>query len=257
VAPPPIASAADLTDANVQAKYANAYWKRHSVPNMRQYGYKRIAVVEFAVEFVTSKREESDTKHISYSQYLYDNLPTELHNIFCQELRSHDLTVVSPQTLRGSRSYARFEVAPDGYEPSMDGAHYSSSDTGRVKKIKIYSADGLKIIKGAGTDDIEDAEADLLKELSADVALRVRIRVGFFNGHASIERGSVVWVLSKDVAGNLTADRSLVSDIEVVESTKGSTIDIFVPRYEQAMREMFPAFIAMAFMSGESSQEVK
>ena len=71
--------------------------------------------------------------------------------------------------------------------------------------------------------------------------------------HASIERGSVVWVLAKDVAGNISTARSLVSDVNVVESEKSGLVDLFVPRYEKAVCEMFPALIAMAFKSGESA----
>ncbi len=115
----------------------------------------------------------------------------------------------------------------------------SGSDTGRVKQLTVYSADGLAVIRGAGDVDIETVEAEMLEELSADVILRVRIRVGTYGGHPSLERGSTVWVRSPNVAGNLTSDRSLISNIRVVEEERdefgGVALDIRVVRYEQGV----------------------
>lgn len=251
--PPKIASAAQLANPELQAKYASVYWRRNSVPDMRQDGYKRVAVTEFAIEFVTAKIEGDKRKNIAYSQFLFDSLPRELYAIFVQEVQRHRVEVLPTATVTKSRAYMRFDTVANGYRPAMDGVYYASSDTGRTQQIEIYSAPGLKILKGAGNADIEAVESDLLKEIGADVALRVRLRLGSFAGHATLERGSTVWVLSRDVAGNLSQEKTLASDIRIIEEEKGELVDVWVPKYRAAVLEMFPPLISMAFLSREAA----
>lgn len=251
--PPKIVSAAQLANPELQAKYAAVYWQRNSVPDMRKYGYKRVAVTEFAVEFVTSKIEGDARKNVAYSQYLFDSLPSELYAMFVREVERHGVEVLPAAAVAKSRAYMRFDTIPNGYRPAMEGVYYASSDTGRVKQIEIYSAPGLNILKGAGGKDVEAVEADLLKEVGADVALRVRLRLGCFAGHATLERGSTVWVLSRDVAGNLSQEKTLASDIRIIEEEKGASVDVWVPKYRAAVGEMFPPLISMAFLSRESA----
>jgi hypothetical protein len=254
IAPPPrIASAAQLANPELRAKYASAYWHRNNVPDMRQYGYQRVAITEFAVEFITSKIEGNARKDVAYSQYLFDMLPEKLYAMFVQELAQQKVEVLPVAAVTRSRAYMRFDTIGNGYRPAMEGVNYASSDTGRVKQIEIHSAPGLKVLKGAGGADMESVEADLLKEVRVDVALRVRLRLGCFAGHATIERGSTVWVLSRDVAGNLSQEMTLASDIRIIEAEKGATLDVWVPKYRAAIEEMFPPLIAMAFLSRESA----
>jgi hypothetical protein len=252
--PPRITSAAQLASPELRAKYASVYWRRNSVPDMRRYNYKRVAVTEFAVEFITSKIEGNARKDIAYSQYLFDLLPQELYALFVREVEQQKVEVLPIAAVTKSRAYMRFDtVASKGYRPPMEGVYLAPSDTGRVKQIDIYSAPGLNVLKGAGGADMESVEADLLKEVGADVALRVRLRLGCFAGHATIERGSTVWVLSRDVAGNLSQEMTLASDIRIVEAEKGTLVDVWVPKYRAAIEEMFPPLIAMAFLSRESA----
>ena len=253
VDPPPIVGTADLNSPQAQADAAHLYWKRYNVPDMRPYNYKRIAISEFAVEFVTRKRQGDGEKKFLYPQFLYNSLPTELYDQFCDKMKKQGLEIVDKRLVRHSRAYARFEMLNNGHKPSGNSLRDNTSDTGRVKEITIYSADGLKILGGAGGVDMEVVEAEMLDEINADVILRIRIRVGVFDGHATLDRGSRIWVLSKDVAGNLAADRSLISDAWVLNEEKGSPIRIFLPRYQNAVREMFPPFIEMALLSADSA----
>lgn len=258
-AAPPVVGAKDLADPEARAKYANAYWKRHDVPLLRPYNYKSVAIAEFAVEFVTQKMEESKKLDVVYPQYLVNSLPDELYAAFVKELKDRGLTVTDTNDVFRSRPYMRFKVSRVLESVKMSNDAGAASDTGRIKQLAIYSISGLGVIEGAGGADIESVEAELLEELNVDVILRIRIRVGVLDGHASMDRGSIIWVLSRHVAGNLIADRSLVSDIQVIDTEKNPmmqsrSVNVSVSRYSAAMRELFDALIGMAFLSAESGQ---
>ena len=73
-----------------------------------------------------------------------------------------------------------------------------------------------------------------------------------FQGRAILERGTTIWVLREDVVGNLTADRTLLSDERVAfeKSDGGTTVySVETKKYVAAMRKMIPPSIEMAFAS--------
>ncbi|MHC5109801.1 MAG: hypothetical protein ACYTHJ_07985 [Planctomycetota bacterium] len=247
-----------LRDENAQAKYASVFWKRHGVPDMRPYNYKRIAIAEFTVEFVSRKIEGNKSTSIEYSTYLMNDLPNSLYKMFRENLESRGLEVLPPSQVIRSRAFARLDTEMNGFKPELNNTSAFTSDTGRVKELTLYAAEEFRVVRGSGDADIESVEAEMLKELEADVVLRVRIRVGAYGGHPSLERGSTVWVLSPNVAGNLSFERSLISNIRVVEEKRtvigrGSVLNIMVPDYLRGINEMFPAFLNMAHMSADSA----
>lgn len=235
-----------------------------------------MAIAEFSLEFVRSKRElTADLSQLISQQpelakkasgtvqsvdVVYPNehdFPAPLYKMFCEELESRGLEVLPAAALRAASAYRRFQTSPPGTVLTLENAYDGSSDTGRIASIALRSVPELALLRGGGDEDAESIEADLLKELNVDVLLRVRVRVGTFSGHATLERGSVVRVCTSDLNGSLLANRSLVSDTWVIADMRerggGWEVRVNLPRYEEALRRMFPPFIAMAFESVESA----
>ena len=129
---------AQLNDATAQARYANMFWKRYDVPDMRPYNYRRVAIAEFTVEFVTLKVEANKSMSIVYSSYLMNSLPNSLHKMLREDLESHGLYVIPTEKVILSRAYARLETDSNGMKPTLSGAYHSGSDTGRVKELTLY-----------------------------------------------------------------------------------------------------------------------
>lgn len=242
-------SVVELTSPDVQQRAANTYWKRHDVPIMRDYGYKRVAIVDCSVEFVTRKVEAPlKAVEIKYEHALYQAVADELYATFVAALESRGLEVIPGETVQSAVAFRGF-VTQLSIEQSWFGI---ASDTGRIKRTLIRSPGALRIVEKGRDVEVESVEAALIKEIGADVALRLRARVGVYEGRASLERGTTIWVLSEDVVGNLTADRSLLSDERVAfEKTEGGTTvySVETEKYVAAMRKMIPPFIEMAFAS--------
>lgn len=269
-------SAADLQTPDARARAAQLYWQRNNVPPLRPKGYRRIALVDFSVEYVTAKIEMPGRtqptfsppaiapghigleysglfrKQLSFDQSFCRQLADELHQMFVSHLTARGFEVCAPAEIRQAPAYQRLKTSPCDDGSILQELNLVGSDTGRTKKTITYPATGLQIVVGAVSEDIEDVELDLLDQLHADVSLRARIRVGVYQNHASVERGSIVWVLTRDLVGNITANRSLVSDSIVVTRAgflplQGELYTVDSHQYLEAMRLLFPAYISMAF----------
>ena len=65
----------ELTNHDLQAKYAHEFWKRYHLPDMTPYNYKKVVISEFSVEFVTRKIEDNKTHTMEYSSYVMSRVP--------------------------------------------------------------------------------------------------------------------------------------------------------------------------------------
>ena len=273
--PPMTYSASQLQSPSARARAAYLYWQRNNVPSLREKDYRRIALVDFSVEYVTAKMEMPGQnqptfsppaiapghigleysglfrKKLNFDESLCRQLADELHQMFISHLTRRGFEVVDSAEIRQAPAYQRLETSPRDNGSILQELNLIGSDTGRTKKMIIYPATGLQIVTGADGEDIEDVELDLLDQLHADVSLRVHIRVGVYQDHASIERGSIIWILTRDVVGNSTANRSLLSDNIVVTPRgfaplQGEVYDVDSHKYLQAIRLLFPVYISMA-----------
>lgn len=256
----------DLRYPVVHKKLASSYWKRHDVPDLRRHGYRRVAIVDFSVEFITAKArgtlhtggEESQAEAadhwFEYGDELRAQVVHDCYAMLIVELVSRGLDIVPAGTITASEAYRRFDTTDTAAAGYLEETGVLVSDTGRITGRRIQPANGLRLITGAQDAEIEDVELDLLDELDADVSIRVRVRAGVHGGRATLERGSIVWVLSRDLAGDLTATRSLLSDEPVIDETpltlpQGDAYRVDPDAYREAMRCLFPPFAAMAFES--------
>jgi len=228
---------------------ADQYWKRHGVPDMQSYGYKRVAIVSFSVEYVLRRVEAPlTTVETRYPEKLLSGLADQCYADFVRALGARGLEVVSPEQIEQTGAYRSLVPLLNLERPAQGLA----SDLGRIKRVRVRAPRGQHFVERARDVEIESVEARILDELAADVAVRVRIRVGASKGRLSIERGSTIWVLSSDVVGNLTADRSLLSDETVYFAKEGGSVySANTQAVLDAARRMFPAFLEMAFLSGK------
>jgi len=269
-------SAADLQSPETRARAAGLYWQRNNVPTLRERGCRRVAILDFSVEYVTGKIEvPGETqptfsppalapahvgleygglfrKQINFKEALYRQLADELYAMLVEELVQRGFEVLAPSEVSAAAAYQRLKTRAHDDGSVLQEFNLIGSDTGRIKRIVTYPASGLRIVTGAAEGEIEQVELALLNELPADVSLRVHIRVGVYQRRASLERGSIAWVLTRDVVGNLTADRSLLSDDAVATSQRflpieGEAYAVDSERYLEAMRLLFPPYISMAF----------
>lgn len=273
-------SAADLQSAKTRARVAHLYWTRNNVPPEWEKRYRRVALVDFSVEFITAKievpGEEQPTfsppavapahvglefgglfrKQFNYQPTLYRELADELCAMFIDELAARGLEVAAPEEVCGARAYQRLQTRQRDDGSILQELNLIGSDAGRVKQMVTHPASGYRIITGARQGDVERVELALLDELEADVALRVHVRVGVYRGRASVERGSVIWVLARDLVGNLTAEKSLLSDECIVETEgfvpiQGVAYAVDSQKYTEALRQLFAPYVSMVFESGE------
>ncbi len=239
----------DLSNQASLASMADQYWKRHGVPDMQSYGYKRVAIVSFSVEYVLRRVEAPlTTVETRYPEKLLSGLADQCYADFVRALGARRLEVVSPEQIEQTGAYRSLVPLLNLERPAQGLA----SDLGRIKRVRVRAPRGQHFVERARDVEIESVEARILDELAADVAVRVRIRVGASKGRLSIERGSTIWVLSSDVVGNLTADRSLLSDETVYFAKEGGSVySANTQAVLDAARRMFPAFLEMAFLSGK------
>jgi hypothetical protein len=283
--PPKTLSAAGIDTAKERARLGPEYWKRNNVANLSKYEYDRAAITEFLVEFVTQQREGSmfgagepvvggptsivgagveasgaNRKEIEYPEEVFSQLPGELYQAFVEQLAERNVQVVPTGQVTSTQAYQRLKLEPQAGKSTVNfGNVMIASDTGRILEAPAYSAPGLATVKGAKDkkDGVDQIQLALLKEVDADVALRVRILVGQYQERAAILRGSGIWVTSKDVVGNLSTERSLLSDAKVITSkewvpVKGEVIKINGSGFMQTIRRLFPHYVAMGLDVAES-----
>lgn len=211
---------------------------------------------ELAFETIaTPARPEPIETYLDYPPHVQEKLTDQLYAMLVVELLARGIEVIPRETLRATDAYQRLQTQKYSEATLVDEPNLTSSDTGRITKVAVRPATGLRLITGAAGEPVEAVEADLLNELAADAVIRARIRVGVTQGRAAVERGSTVWVLTRDSAGNLTADRSLISEGSVIDDNQTDPatsrgLAIHGDRFAKAIRSLFPPYLAMAFEAG-------
>ena len=271
----------DLQSSGTRKNAAHVYWARHDVLNLRELGYKRIAIAEFTVEFVTEwvqppkPLSEVEIQRLEKAKVtpptgpdqpgtvrrsaevnpgLYERVTEDLYVMFVKQCRQRGLEVVPSEEVHNAFGFRQLRKTSG---PETQIYHYDSHnnpDVGWPMQTSAYPARGLGIILGSSWDQVEDPEVTLLQETGADVALRVRLRVGLHRGHVALQRGSKIKIVSRDVAGLMLAERSVISPEPVIIPDEFKTLDDRIDRidpeiYPGTVREIFPTFAALAFES--------
>lgn len=273
--PPVKLSEAKLDGAANQKTSAPRYWEQepqHIPPT----DYRKVALVEFAIEYVTEKLESlSDNQpgvvihefipigfvtsmagagriRIQIDEALRKEFPDELHNHFVGLLKAEGYELIPQETIRSAPSYKKLVLGEPGHNDLGHAFNVAGTDVGVPRLLVIEPATGYDVI--LGTNDlrtVEQVEQDLITETGADAALRVRFRISVYRQVASIEKWSIMRVTKGDKSGFHFAERSLISDETVVEKedflpVAGIIKKINTDQYREAIRKIYPPFLAMA-----------
>lgn len=278
-APPPPPSTyrqADLsTPTGISSEMLTALWDRGTLPDLSVHEGKKVAIVMFEVEFVTSewealpwkpvkkdeveekpeaKRARLETfrkKTITYPSGFPRQLADEMYATLVTEMEKRGRVVLPAAAVRGSKVYAGLKTFDGSEAMIMDTAQRSDPDVGYPSGILICPGGGLGRVYGTYKGPVEEAAIAMLKELDADVAAAVRIRVSVFRGSATIERGSKVWLLSRDAYGTGVMQRSLASDTGVLTRQEfqvvyPDNISVDGDAFAAVIRKLFPTVIGLA-----------
>jgi hypothetical protein len=103
--------------------------------------------------------------------------PDELHRFFVDRLEAEGMTLVPREAIRASKAFKNLRFEKPGYRDLGHAFNVAGTDVGVPRLLVVEPATGFDVI--VGTNDfrsVEQVEQDLIKEVGADVALRVRFR---------------------------------------------------------------------------------
>ena len=268
-------SQADLGEASKVKSAAPSYWE-YQTQQIPMTGYRKVALVEFAIEYVTEKLESfADNQprvvfhefipiglatsmsgvgriRIQLDEAMRREFPDELHDYFVKQLAAEGLQLVSQESIRATKAFKSLSLGKPGHTDLAHAFNVAGTDTGVPRLLVIEPAKGFDVI--LGTNDmrtVEQVEQDIIKEVGADVALRVRFRLSVYRQVASIEKWSILRVTKSDTFGHHFAERSLLSDEPVVKKEEflivaGVVKQIDSDLYRQAIKKLYPPFLDMA-----------
>ncbi len=205
-------------------------------------------------------------------------LASDLYNAFVQDLRQRGLKLVSQDDLHASPGYAELrKQSVVGSSPLMV-LNTLGSDTGTVFHTRTVAAPGLCVLGTRRERTVErsspsplppgrcvlqgsrcaraTAEARILQETRADVALAVTLRVGTFREQPALEHRSVIRLTTCEGSTTLRACHSLVSDLKVVDTSHfrpvvGRIESIDSAAFSSELTAMLPKFIALAMVEAK------
>jgi hypothetical protein len=268
-------SKADLGESSKVKSAAPSYWE-YQTQQPPMSGYRKVALVEFAIEYVTEKLESfADNQprvvfhefipiglatsmsgvgriRIQIDEALRKEFPDELHDYFVKGLEAEGLQLVSQESIRATKAFKCLSLGKPGHTDLAHAFNVAGTDTGVPRLLVIEPAKGFDVI--LGTNDmrtVEQVEQDIIKEVGADVALRVRFRLSVYRQVASIEKWSILRVTKGNTFGHHFAERSLLSDETVVKKedfivVAGVVKQIDTDQYRQAIKKLYPPFLDMA-----------
>ena len=121
------------------------------------------------------------------------------------------------------------------------------TDTGRARRSRTYPASGLAVLTG-GDGLLEAVDGKLRAQLSADGVLRIRLRIGSHEGHATLESGSTLTLTTATGALSASLPRTIMSDEHVGRSEgylpfRGSLDRLDRAAYRAAVRRLVRRFL--------------
>ncbi|MEO0482038.1 MAG: hypothetical protein AAF138_00240 [Planctomycetota bacterium] len=252
-----------------------AIWVRQGLPPRNEWAGRRVAITNFAVEFVEVKMEGPlksqpvaggpvtpfaaalefsglGRRQIEYPPEVLDAVPDLLYTEFVRALTGRGFEVLAPEAVRSAPAFQRFTRVDSRKSPICNALNLVSSDTGRVKRTRTLAPAGAPVITGVESGvSLRDVRLELLSQTDADITADVRIRVGVFAGRATLERTSTVRVDAPELAGFITAARSLLSNNAVTASKRfepvgGDMYTLDSGAFNDAIRSLTDDFFAFA-----------
>ncbi len=271
-----------LSSRGGRAELASFVWGEHEPLLEPELAGMRVAIVEFAVEFVETKMEAPTESQLAVTPPLplflvLDLAGTQRRNIDWGDLRDslpealleqthaileeRGVELVAPRRVASAPAWRTIETASGRATGFAQRLNLVASDTGRIKALSLETPAGHGLIRGtssgAGVDSTLEA---LARELELDAALRVRVRVGVFQKKLSLERGSVIEVVTPERRGSFTARRSIFSPEPVIDeesfaAVNGASYTLEERRALDAARAMYGPFLRLILEPPEEADE--
>ena len=270
----------DLREPQTLQEAGGFYWNLKNVPDLAIHDNARIAVVDFTVEFVASTLEvparifkpdekpdaeekpealaarlnSVEERQIRYEDGFCRRMTDELYVMLTNEMTKRTRQIIPLSEIRATHAYQQVKTIDNFEVVQLGTGRRKDPNASYATWVNVYPVTGLGIAKGTGKMTGKQVAIAVIKELGADVAARVRLRVGVYQGRATIERGSQVWVLSRDVYGQMQLAKTLASGAKVLAPQQFDVAydDRYVvdsDKYLAAMRQLFPTVIALGFES--------
>jgi hypothetical protein len=271
-----------LNSAEAVDAQAGKYWKREGWWKLPATA-KKVAITEFTVEFVTAVGTQSEglgivpimqmagvgKKQYQYDEAMMQTLPTELYDLYVQELSKAGFEVVPAQAVREAPSYQKVKLSEEGDKTKSSSTSGHGWRHHHTQRGELYSAHGLVAADdswfASGKNAINTLNA--IGEVGADTGLRVRMKVGLDDkGRATFWPGATVYAfgdvkLSKwstpekpayefKVSGVMTSKQMLYFSEPVVDSKefqafKGDVFHVQGAPFATAVRGVFPQFASL------------
>lgn len=268
-------SEAGLQDTAKMKAASGTYWGQDTA-KVPPTGYRKVVLLEFAVEYVTEKLESladhqpgvvihefipiglvtslagAGRIRIQLEEELRKDLPNEMFRHFEAQLRAEGLELVSQEKIRSAAAYQKLTLGEPGHTDLAHAFNVAGTDVGVPRLLVIEPAEGFDVILGAKDGrNVEDVEKELIREVGADAALRARFRVSVYRQFASIEKWSILRVTMDGSSGFHFAARSLLSDETVVSKedflpVAGIIKQIDPERFRAAIQTLYPPYLTMA-----------
>lgn len=190
-------------------------------------------------------------KNARLSAEQQEGLTAALLTRFEKQLASRGLVVVSQAALAGSESFAALKTKPVVKSSPLLLLNMAGSDTGFVLHSRTIAAPGLGVVT-CRTAQRREAETQILRNTDADIALAAQLRVGVFRGKAALEAGSTIRVATAGGQTTFTAQRSILSDLDVIAGSKfrpivGRIEPVVADDFAHELGAMLPTFLDLAF----------
>lgn len=183
----------------------------------------------------------------------------ELPTLLFEELKSAfgeaQIEVVAFERVVASSAYADYGPEPFVRSSYLRHLDPRGTDTGRPRRSRIYAAEGLEVATSLEGIDVVDRRIG--EQLLSDSVLRVRLRIGSHEGHATLESGSTLTLTTP--SGSLTAslDHTILSSDRVAEPScyvpfRGFLDEVEREPYRAAIRRLARRFALYALQGTHS-----
>lgn len=265
------------------SKDAGKYWKKEGWWSLKQKTGK-VMITEFSVEYITETEMDLDQNRLGllmvmdvvgvgdskreYDENFKRTFPTKMYEQFVQALTAQGYTVMPMREVTSHPEFSKIAGAKAGSRGATTERKLGIISSGEYDKASVYPTPGLPTVDDSWFKGGFNAQSEtkVAGELGADVALRVRIRVGVDDdGYAMLAKGSTIRVIGgfksaesgalgtsywAETNGMVVSTHGFLNDSPVASKDEfrafeGDIYTVNTARFGQDILEMFPTYAKM------------